>query len=88
MHLFVYYRSLTLRRLGVYELLYQGVSGLRVKAQGVFQGLQVWALLQETLLQATSSSVEVLLKQHQHGCSERRVIQLQTDNYLTPSARG
>lgn len=56
------YRSLTLRSLCGYELLYQGVSSLCVKAESVFEGLQVWALFQEILFQPTSSSMEVLLK--------------------------
>lgn len=33
------YRSLTLRRLSVYKLLYQGVSSLCVKAESISQGL-------------------------------------------------
>lgn len=40
------------------------VCGLRVQRQGVAQRLQVWALLQEGLLQAHTASVEVLLCTH------------------------
>lgn len=40
------------------------VRGLRVQRQGVAQRLQVWALLQEGLLQANATGVEVLLRTH------------------------
>lgn len=53
---------LTLRSLGVYEFLYQRIRSLGVETESVSQRLKIWALLQEILLQAISSCVEVLLK--------------------------
>ena len=53
--------SLTLGGLGAYVLLDQGICSLCVKAKRVLQWLQLWTLLQVVLLQAVSSSMEILL---------------------------
>lgn len=53
----------TLSALGQDKLPDELVCGLRVQRQGVAQRLQVWALLQESLLQADASGVEVLLRE-------------------------
>lgn len=55
--------SLTLGRLGLHEGLDEQVGGLGVERQGVAQGLQVGALLQEGLLEAHAARVEVLLRE-------------------------
>lgn len=52
---------LTLGGLRLHEGLNEQVGGLRVEGQGVAQGLQVRALLQEGLLEAHAARVEVLL---------------------------
>lgn len=52
---------LTLGRLCLHEGLDEQVRGLGVEGQGVAQGLQVWAFLQEGLLEAHATRVEVLL---------------------------
>lgn len=54
-------RLLTLGRLRLHECLDEQVGGLRVEGQGVAQGLQVWALLQESFLEAHATCMEVLL---------------------------
>ena len=53
---------LTLRGLGAYIFLDQGICRLCVKAESIFQGPQIGALLKESLLEAISSSMEILLK--------------------------
>lgn len=52
---------LTLGSLRLHEGLNEQVGGLRVEGQGIAQGLQVRALLQEGLLEAHTARVEVLL---------------------------
>lgn len=54
-------RLLTLRVLRGDEGLDESVGALRVEGQSVAQGGQLGALLHESLLQAVSSGVEVLL---------------------------
>ena len=54
-------RLLTLGRLRLHECLDEQVGGLRVEGQGIAQGLQVWALLQESFLEAHATCMEVLL---------------------------
>lgn len=53
--------SLTLCSLRLHERLNEQVGSLCVERQGVAQGLQIRALLQEGLLEAHTASVEVLL---------------------------
>ena len=52
---------LTLRCLRAYKGLDEGVCSLGVQGQGVAEGLQLCALIQEGLLQAAAVSVEILL---------------------------
>lgn len=54
---------LTLRGLGAYIFLDQGICRLSVKAKSIFKGLHIRALFQEGFLQPVSSSVEVLLQE-------------------------
>ena len=58
---------LTLRGLGAYIFLDQGICRLGVKAESIFQGPQIRALLKESLLEAISSSMEILLKRKMSG---------------------
>lgn len=55
--------GLTLRGLGAYIFLDQGICGLSVKAEGVFQGLEIGALFQEGFLQTVSTRMEILLNE-------------------------
>lgn len=59
--------DVTLRGLGAYIFLDQGICGLRVKAQGVFQGLEIGTLFQEGFLQAVPTRMEILLNGETQG---------------------
>jgi len=65
--------GLTLRGLGAYIFLDQGICGLSVKAEGVFQGLEIGALFQEGFLQTVSTSMEILLKGETKALVTKRV---------------
>lgn len=52
---------LTLRGLGAYIFLDQGICRLSVKAESVFERLHVGALLEEGFLQPVSTRMEILL---------------------------
>lgn len=54
--------GLTLRGLGAYIFLDQGICGLCVKAESVLQWLQIRALLQKGLLETITTRVEILLE--------------------------
>lgn len=56
------YSLLTLRGLGAYIFLDQGICRLSVKAKSIFEGLHIGALFKEGFLQPVSSSMEVLLQ--------------------------
>lgn len=53
---------ITLRGLGAYIFLDQGICRLSVKAESVFEGLHIGAFFEEGFLQPISTSMEVLLK--------------------------
>lgn len=53
---------LTLRGLGAYIFLDQGICRLSVKAESVFKRFHIGALLKEGFLQPVSSSMEILLQ--------------------------
>lgn len=54
---------LTLRGLGAYIFLDQGICRLSIKAESVFERFHIRALLQEGFLQPVSSSMEILLQE-------------------------
>lgn len=64
---------LTLWALCLYELLDQSISSLCVEAESVSQGMKVWAFLQKILLQAISSSMEILLKRRKGKLYEQMI---------------
>lgn len=67
--------GLTLRGLGAYIFLDQGICGLSVKAEGVFQGLEIGALFQEGFLQTVSTRMEILLNVETKALVTERVKQ-------------
>lgn len=53
---------LTLRGLGAYIFLDQGICRLSVKAESIFERFHIGALLEEGFLQPVSSCMEILLQ--------------------------
>lgn len=64
---------LTLRGLGAYIFLDQGICRLSVKAESIFKRFHIRALLEEGFLQTISSSMEILL---QKGKKNKRTEQI------------
>ncbi|ETE65862.1 hypothetical protein L345_08360, partial [Ophiophagus hannah] len=68
--------QLTLSGLGLDEGFDEQVCGLCVEREGVAQGLQIWAFLQEGFFKTNSSCMEVLLQMGKKKGWEKQEIQL------------